>query len=370
MKKFTCILIIFVASIIQLKAQSTLTDADLPHANDIFRVSVGQITAGIDVSLTGPSFSWDFSSLIPSSQRIDSFVDEAATNALFSIVFIDNSFNNNRANQATPSGDFNLGTLISLTGVYNFYYNSSASYKQVGLGANVNGIPLPITYSPHDIVYKLPLQYPSSDSSASGYVIDLTSTLGIYYKVNKTRNNEVDGWGSLTTPFGTFDVLRVHSTVVQRDSLYLDTLGAGFNFPPLTTHEYKWLGTGQGIPLLQMNTSAGGVVTQILYKDSLRSLVGIDELNPVDQSFKVFPNPTSAQFTLSFELLKFSVVEMQLISLDGKQTAIIDTKIMGAGTHDIKVDVSEKKLATGNYIVRLLVNGSSFVRPLVVTTPR
>ena len=362
---FTLCLLLCVFSF-TTRSQISIGTADLPHANDTFRVSIGQITPGIDVTLSGPGYAWDFSNLMPTSQRVDSFIDESATSTVFSIVFIDNAFNTNRANQATRSGDFSLGTMISLSGVFDFYYNSNASYKQVGLGANVNGIPLPIAYSPHDIIYKLPLQYPSTDSSNSGYAVDLVSTIGIYYKVSKTRKNELDGWGSLTTPFGTFDVLRIHSTVVERDSLYLDTLGFGFNLPPVTTHEYKWLGAGQGIPLLQINAGVTGNISQIVYKDSVKSLVNVDQIIQEIQNIKVYPNPASQSSSISYQLMKPSIVNMQIISVDGKIFNCIFSEEQSAGAHTFQIDLREKNLSAGNYLIRLLVNDQVFVRPLIV----
>ncbi len=353
----------------QSHAQISILSADLTHANDTFRVSTAQNTSLIDVALTGPGYTWDYSQLEPAAQNVDSFIDESATNTLFSIVFIDNQFNSNRANQATPAPGFNLGTFISLSGVYNFYYNGSATYKQVGLGASVNGVPLPIAFSPHDAIYKLPLQFADADTSDSGYSIDLTSTLGIYYKVKKNRDNVVDGWGSLTTPFGTFDVLRVHSTVVERDSIYLDTFGFGINLPPVTTHEYKWLGAGQGIPILQVNTTAAGGM-QITYKDSIRSLVGIETPDLVQNSLMVFPNPATTQTFISYEISKPSSVSLELISMDGKKIMGIETGTSLPGKHQIVLDLKEKKIVPGIYFMRLLVNGKSYLQALVVSAAK
>lgn len=349
------------------RSQISIATTDLPHANDTFRVSIGQITPGIDATLSGPGYTWDYSTLIPTAQRVDSFIDESATSTVFSIVFIDNAFNTNRANQATRAADFSLGTMISLSGVFNFYYNSNASYKQVGLGANVNGIPLPIAYSPHDIIYKLPLQYPSTDSSNSGYAVDLVSTIGIYYKVSKTRKNEVDGWGTLTTPFGTFDALRVHSTVVERDSLYLDTLGFGFNLPPFTTHEYKWLGVAAGIPLLQINTGSTGNINQIIYRDSLKSLVNVDQIIRDVQNLTIYPNPAANSATISYHLTRPSLVSMDIISVEGKIFNGFLAEEQSAGTHAFQMDLSEMNLSAGNYLVRLITNGQVSVLPLIVS---
>jgi hypothetical protein len=347
-------------------AQITLSDADLPHANDTFRLSLAQPAAGIDLSLSGPNHVWDFSFLLPLSQRVDSFVDEGSTNPLFSVVFIDFPINSNRANQATPSADFNLGATVSLSDVYNFYYNSSASYKQVGLGAAVNGIPVPITFSPHDIEYRFPLQYGNVDSSASGYSVDLTSTLGIYYKVNMMRVNYVDGWGSLTTPLGTFDVLRVHSIVTQEDSIYLDTLGTGIGFPAITRHEYKWLGAGQGLPLLQANTTGTGIITQILYRDIRRSLVGIESNDLSRERVIVYPNPNKGEIILDLMLEKSSMLSADLYSFDGRLVYSGNVQQLTAGEHSLKLDLRSKDLASGKYLLKVNTDGKPGYRVLIV----
>lgn len=369
MKKIITFLSLLCAPCLFVNAQVTIASADLPHANEIYRISIGQDTVGVDLSVTGPMSVWDYSHLLPNSQRVDSFIDEAATNSIFSIVFIDFALNPNRSNQATQSGNFNLGTLISLSDVYNFYYNSGSSYKQVGFGANVNGIPLPITYSPHDIIYNLPLQYLATDSSVSGYAVDLTSTLGIYYKANRSRKNEVDGWGNLVTPFGSFSTLRVHSTIIQEDSLYLDTLGFGIQFPQIISHEYKWLGIGQGVPLLQINTTANGIVTQIVYKDSLRSLVGIDKLSILEKSIKLFPNPATTEINLSYTLEKNSLIDLEIYSVDAKRYQILDSQFLQKGEQELTINLSDKNIAEGNYFLRMTINGIPYIKPFIVTSP-
>ncbi|MCC7232966.1 MAG: hypothetical protein IT242_08495, partial [Bacteroidia bacterium] len=295
-------------------AQLTLGTGDFSHANDTFRVSTGQSFSGMDPALTGPNYTWDYSQLTPVSQTVDSFVDESSTNPLFAIIFIDNALNSNRANQAAKGDAYNLGQ-VNVSDVFNFYYNSTTAYKQVGIGANVNGVPLPVVYSPHDLVYQFPLDYLNSDSSQSGYQVDLTSTLGLFYSVHKQRNNLVDGWGTITTPYGTFDVLRITSTVTERDSVYIDSLGIGLATPAITTHEYKWCGAGGGIPLLQINTTAGNVVTSIRYRDSLLTTGLVNPETGIVAS--LFPNPA-----IDFSRLTVSdctgYARVDVLSLGGK----------------------------------------------------
>lgn len=149
--------------------------------------------------------------------------------------------------------------------------------------------------------------------------------------------------------------------------MYLDTLGFGFNLPTITTHEYKWLGAAQGIPLVQVNTNATGLVTSVLYKDSIRSLVGIEQVDKIEESLKVYPNPALTSTTIRYSLSQRAVVDMDIISSDGKIFGQVKSQTLGAGTHEIKIDFREKKMSAGNYLVRLIVHGKPYVQPLVVT---
>ena len=81
------------------------------------------------------------------------------------------------------------------------------------------------------------------------------------------RTNVVDGWDNLTTLFGTFQTLRVKSTLIEHDSVYIDSLSTGFPINRNIT-EYKWLGKGQGIPLLQVNEE--GTLVTTYYRDFYR----------------------------------------------------------------------------------------------------
>lgn len=347
-------------------AQITISSADLPDALDTFRVSSGQAFTGMDINLTGANTTWDFSQLTSTGQTVDSFLTVGSTATVYSIVFFDNIINPNRANQAVRGPSFNFGTTINVSDVYNFYYNSTSFYKQVGFGAAVNAVTIPVLYSPHDIVYNLPMHFGDVDSSDSGYELDLTSTIGIYYKVNRTRHNTVDGWGSLTTPFGTFDALRVLTTIGERDSIYIDSLGFGFNTPLVTTKEYKWLGLGQGIPLLQINTTNNGVVTQITYKDSLPSI--INTVTPIVKNpiSSIFPNPCAGKAVLQYELEQSSNVSIDVLNATGELVQHISEQKMEAGHHLSLLNNENGQLSPGVYSVRLMIDGKASQKQLIV----
>jgi hypothetical protein len=233
-------------------------------------------------------------------------------NIIYQAVFGDFNFLPHRSNQALHGPDFTLGTQIAVTDVYNFYYNNSSDYHQSGFGAEINGIPVPTPYDPHDIIYKFPLEYGNVDSSFSGYEVELPNFL--FYGVNRKRVNEVDGWGALITPSGTYTVLRLKSTISERDSVYLDTLGFGYGFDLPEQIEYKWLGQGEGVPLLQINV-AGGFVSSITYKGINTTGINVEAANQFD--FLIFPNPVTDHLLLRYHVDHNTTIRYSITDANG-----------------------------------------------------
>ena len=56
-----------------LNAQIVISSADMPTAGDSIIVSNASVTGFSDSLLTGANFTWDYSSLTPSSQQYEKF---------------------------------------------------------------------------------------------------------------------------------------------------------------------------------------------------------------------------------------------------------------------------------------------------------
>ena len=358
------IFIILISFLYQASAQDTIQSQDLPNNGDIFVLSTGTVSNNIQPSSTGENFVWNYSNLESTSQQIDSMIPISATNPALSFFFIDNVLNTNRANHASRGRNFNIG-ISEFTDVFNYYYNSVSQYEQPGLGAIIDSILIPVFYTPHDIIYKLPLRYNNEDSCSYGFEIDLSSsTIGIYYQVNRKRHNKVDGWGTLITPFGTFDVLRINTTLTEQDSLYVTALNQGIKLPAVTSHEFKWMGAGFGLPLLQINTTdIDTQVTQILYQDSIR-LTNVPDFNQVISEPLIFPNPASDIATVQIELDKSTTLAAYLYDFTGRKILTL-TPQENVGT--VNMQFNTANLPSGMYWIRLDANGKSATRKLTIT---
>ncbi|OQX77888.1 MAG: hypothetical protein B6D61_06495 [Bacteroidetes bacterium 4484_249] len=229
-----------------LYSQISIDQNDMPNVDDTLRYNVTYSTNGVDYTLTGTDYTWDFSGLSALfNQKADTFVHVWSTPAAYQLVFF-YPFN---STIASPQPDFTLISGYEMTDVFDYYKETSSDFKEVGTAFKVNGVPLPFIYNDPDIIYRFPLQYSNIDSSTSTFAVNIP-TLGYYGSIKK-RKNIADGWGTLITPYGTFDVLRVKTIIQQRDSIFVDSLGIGF---PINTNtiEYQWIGKGYGRPLLKV----------------------------------------------------------------------------------------------------------------------
>jgi len=249
-------------------AQITITSNDLASVNNSIPISVKTSLPGFAPDSTGANYTWDYRSLIPDSQRVVNCVHPATTTYSLYYGFLANYGIYNYTPDQFPFSL--LGT--PPTNVYDFYKKTNSYLAILGQGMTISGSGIPAFYSPADRVYKLPLNYGDpADTSTSGFGAPIPG-FG-YYRKQQTRVTEVDGWGTLLTPFGTFNTLRVKSTLMISDSIYLDTLGFGITIPRQNIIEYKWLAAGMKIPVLEIDATedffGGLTVDRVNYQDSL-----------------------------------------------------------------------------------------------------
>ena len=239
-----------------LYSQVVINQSDMPVAGDTLRVSATNIIP-VGYSKTAMDTTWDFAALEALSQRVDTFVSATATPWAYQLFF-------GGANLASPrSGSPVPG--LSVSHGFTFFKNSSTSFNELGSAYTIQGIPLSAKYDNPDKYYEFPMQPGLMWSSTASFSIEVPNLL--YFSTQRFRTNVVDGWGTLITPYGTFQTLRVKSTLLEHDSIYIDSLSTGFPFNR-NIIEYKWLGKEQGVPLLQVNEEGSLVITT--YRDFYR----------------------------------------------------------------------------------------------------
>ena len=325
-----------------LLGQIVIDKGDMPVKNDTVRISTGLNIELIDVSETGENITWDYSGLIPFRQKLDTFVSPGETPAglLFSLI----SDFASRTGGNLPFPGFEISNM------YQYYKSDNDAYKVKGFSVSLQGFPVPAPFSNPDILYKFPLTYGSSDSSHSGVEINVPETG--FVKVDRHRKNYVDGWGTLITPYGTFEVIRVKSEVSEYDSVYIDSQEMGIGVPYSYT-EYKWLGKYQKVPLLTVRDIVGGLVVE--YVDSVRNVLNINEKQQVVNSVNFYPNPVNKKAVLEFELPSTKKLTVSLYDSYGNTLTNIFRGKINKGKHSFNIDFEKIGLAKGLYFLNLKV---------------
>jgi hypothetical protein len=309
-------------------SQITITKTDMLSAADTIRMSQASTIGIPDPTLTGANYTWNYDSLKPTLQFVDTFVAVSATPFLYQLYFNNGLSPKYKASFAQKAPNINAFSAITLTNTYNYFQNNASGYSIVGFGSTINGAPLSVKYDSVDVIYKYPVDYGNKDSVISKYVVQIP-TIG-YFGQRKKRVNEIEGWGTVQTPYGTFNALKVKSTLYVTDTIYYTALSFGLNLPLPKTYEYKWLAVGEKVPVLEIDAGATGAVTKVVYRDSMRAgvmHVGINETNN-NNKFSIYPNPASDNMSLSYTVFKAGAVRLDLLDVYGRIVrTVIDERV-------------------------------------------
>ena len=325
--------------------QITIDRTDMPNPGDTLRVSISTIIP-VDYTKTGMDMTWDFSTLFAMNQQLDSFVTKQSTPTVFQFFF-------SNANLASPGGVPSIPGLPTAT-PFTFYEKAAGFFDDLGFAFTLTGIPIPAKYDHPDEYYVFPLTSGSTWSSNSSASLSFPG-LASYY-TSRNRTNMVDGWGTVITPLGTFQTIRVKSHLIQKDSIYFDTLGIGI---PITRDitQYKWLAKGKGIPVLQINQE--GPVSTAIYRDFYRKPIGIKE--KTYELLKLFPNPTDGMCHLQLSKPEHSLT-LQVLTAHGniRKEIMIDPSSPGT----LEINLSD--LPSGLYILQLFDGQTGYRGKLIL----
>lgn len=248
--------------------QITILNSDMPRQNDSMRYSIA--TSGItalQAAKTGADTLWDFSNLVANSQDIEKFYAPSATPYVLQFGLLNAATYGIKDNALNNIASLGGAAGFTIENIYGFYKNTATASVLVGRGATVSNIPLGLNLNPRDTVFKFPLNYGDIDTT---YYAGSTSIAGLGGIAQQGRRiNVVDGWGSIKTPYGQFDCIRIKTTITGVDSVELST----FKVPiPNNKTIYTWYAKGQHYPIMEITQTIGaGAGLTIKYKDIYRA---------------------------------------------------------------------------------------------------
>lgn len=346
------VIAIGVSAYMQAQSPITIVSSDLPDEGESFLVTNASPLIAFDGTDTGPDHNWNFSTLVPVTQDTTNWIDENDTNPIYFFLW----FTSDIAEQSVSNivNDF-----ITITDVYNFYQLDNSTFAFAGFAGTIAGIPFPIGYDDNEVILNFPADYGQISNSNTGFNISIPDIGG--WNESRDRSNEIDGWGQVTTPAGTYDALRLHSVINIIDTFTYDT----FVLPvAYTTNEYRWLSKETGIPVLQINTQTVlGVetISSIVYfEDYYESAISEEQdLNNnlqiaqpvVNEAMINFTATTAGNyqfciFNLNGEIISTSDVNISI----GENRIVINVDALPMGTYLLQCNNEQGEMATKQFI--------------------
>ncbi|MEN9699972.1 MAG: hypothetical protein RLZZ301_1170 [Bacteroidota bacterium] len=340
-----------------VSAQLTLTVADFATASDTVRFSQAP-TQSIDYTSTGPNSNWDFSQLTAISQSLKEYKPVGLSSLLILATFGPIASTPYRATYFNTSTELPINQLssflpIDISNLNQYTKRANAAITSLGFSIDVQGQGVPFKSDTIETRYALPLTFNDTYTSRGYTFVDLNPAADIKFVQHRGRTTVVDGYGTITTPLGTFQALRLHHQIQEVDSLYQTFFGSGtwIGLPAQTRSEYEWWTNAKDEYLLKVVVSGFGAnqnVTSIEYQDHYLGLdAGLTELQ---SKVAIYPNPVQdwCFFEAPQEVTRIDVINMfgQILWQLPMQTrqGYFDISALPTGTYSIQLHTAQGKV--------------------------
>ncbi len=380
--------------VIMTNAQITVTNTAFASPGQMFETNIVNGLQRIDITPAGPNQTWDMADL--QGTAVDFTATAASTGSSFALF---------------PSSTLILPEIGGIAGD-GYVKVETNQMSTIGVVATIDGFvsnfPVPLTTPRIDM--QTPMNYNNMSSSSFGFQVALDphnptgtqldslitalevgaggllqiDSIRVTFTTNRT--SEVDAWGNLTTPKGTYDVLRLKKTDLTNTTLHvkISVFGIpnvlwqdpadpnGLNVDPsslpfigvdtIITYEF-WDATEQQ-PILKCLTDASGTPTYGQYARSASSTKGVDFSNG---KVYAYPNPATDNFTLELSNFEAGDYTLKMYNIIGKEVKSIDFRYSG----DTKMLVPTEDLKAGTYIYRIITedNESLISRRIIIVKP-
>ncbi len=176
---------------------------------------------------------------------------------------------------------------------------------------------------------------------------------------NNTNGNsttDIDAYGTLKLSSGSYSTIRV------RYNLDL-TIQTGFGPVSVNMKDFTWFTQSQRDPIMKIR-----VITSLLGNDSTAManslFTGIEANNSLNGAFTLYPNPSTDQVKMNLNLEKSGNTTVEIYSNSGARVYSENLGMLSAGGHSF--DLSTANVAAGVYTVRVISDGETGIKKLVV----
>lgn len=336
--------------------QITINSTDFLATGDSVLSSIGDIKdiTNSHLTTTGPNLNWNFSFLNPIYQVTDHNSPISSPLEWLNFgPFVPSQY------QASYVSDLLENTPSSVTSIINNYVNikitdyirlTPDSMTTIGNGLTINGFAVPLKYSKIEKNYDFPIQYNNSTISRGQGEVDFSAIYNAQYKLRKLHTSLVDGWGVITTPYGTFNALRIKHEISRVDSFLIAIPNLPLTWIPIPTltRQYEWWTNNEKAPILKILTIdvfGTETISFVKYKDIVRDFSNSANLNELNKGqISVYPNPVYEDLTIVND---GTIKKIEITDLKGTRVLFFE----GLDLNLNKIDMSN--LEKGSYIIQI-----------------
>ena len=333
----------------KVSAQITITQSDLPSAG-LTVTTEKDSTSALVPGAAGTSQTWNFGALLSQKAATIKFMNAAGS---------------------PYAGTYTTATLCDSTlggNGYNYFISSPSVFTVVGSEQMVtissNTVQIKMKLNPHYDQAQLPATYGTKFGGTAWGSFTITKAIAPAdsEKVHTyiVYSDTVDAWGTMTTPTGTYNVLRSKHDEIDYDSVFIHTFGAWYYYSRTISkyYEYNWYTNGAGYKLVQMDMdSTSATVKDIIWDASAPA--GIKTITQTT-GINVYPNPCSTQITFQSAnqneqyVTIYDITGRQIEKADMKNGILnVNTAVYAKGMYLYKMtDTNGKSLGEGKFSVQ------------------
>ena len=315
-----------------LSAQITLDQNDMPSVGDNIPRKSDTMTVLAGPGGSGPNQTWNFTAT-------SNYVITENT----SVVSVASTPNGNQF------GNSNMA-MTNDNASYLYFNKSAQSFTTQGFSGDLLGSGIiNAVFNPDLTLHQFPRTFGSSFNDS--YVIDVIVpgaafnplVSQIRFKRSSMVHDTTDAWGQITTPHGTYDVLRIHTTETFTDSIWALPI-----FPPTwslvstssdVTNSYSWVGKGGKLAIAEMSFDTLGAPKIFKWTELPGIGVGLEESNVAN--LEIYPNPCGDAITVSVDVKQLG----RQFSIMNSLGMVVETGELG----DLKQEIHLQKLSAGAY---------------------
>lgn len=376
MKNISIVLMFLTCTWVAAKGQITITKASFPVAGDSLVLSTDETVSNIKIAKNGINQTWDFRTLNASTVQVSYF---------------------KVASQGAAAAQFPAAELVEKRGTLDYYINvTNDRLEEIGVsGSSADFFNLNTTtrVSPPRVSRRAPMNFLDLNSSTPATIVafslatlpDSLKTLfggaaglidSIRVKFSSTRNDLVDGYGTVRLPMGDFEVLRekrisysqtdleaflkLTKSWINVSQLLGGQIPGGFqNFlgkDTVFTYHYYAEGVKEPIAIATMDNLDNTKALEVTYKNVKKATATKDTPNEDWETeqvlnnrpdIKAMPNPAIEFVNFELNNIPQGTYKIKIYNLLG--TVVWEEQHQIAGSKSIRMDTNNLKKGTYLY---------------------